>query len=304
MDGKSSIDKVRRSRFQPYFFILPAVVTVLLVEVYPLLYTLYLSFTSLGMRSLQAQFIGLANYGRLLGDREFWASMQLSVIFVVCAISLEFLLGILLALSLNTRLKGRVFFESILLIPIATAPIAVGILFAPLGFFDDFNIALSRLGLPLIDLLEPKTMMTVMILADAWEWTPFIMLVMLSALQSIPRDVLESAEVFGASDFQKLRLIVLPMLLRSPVTAFLLMIRIIDAFKMFEISFSLSSWVGLRGLQFAIDTVTMYMYKLTFNPVYGWPMGYVASISIILLLVSITVAAIAFKAARRVWWIE
>ena len=193
-----------------------------------------------------------------------------------------------MAYLLSQKMRGRALFEAFFITPLAVAPIVVGVVWSPSAVWDDINsFGHFVLKLPYIDLLSPFFFVPTMILSEAWEWSPLIMLVALSIIASVPKEVFEAATLHGASSVQVFRKIALPTILRSPVMQFVVVLRFIDAMRAFEIPFAWSSWVGYQqALGSPVDTLSLYLYKLTFVPVYHFPASFIAAIAISLLIVA------------------
>lgn len=285
----------------PYLFIIPAIIALLLVEGYPIAYSLYLSVTEFNPTTPEPVYIGAANYLKMVTDVSFWTSVRVTLLFVFGTVTLSFLLGLAFAMLLF-RDNSFKRLQTILILPIAVSPIIAGIFFAPPAIWDDINVVLLYdFGLPIINVFNPNFAFTLIVVSDAWLWTPLFMLVILSVLHTIPKGILEAAELHGASAWQSFGRVTLPMLMRSPVIYIVIAIRSIDAFRAFEIPFTWAGWIGQENIGTPIDTLSLMMYKMLSFPVYGSPYSYIATIALTLLLISLVVTTIILRIGRRTW---
>ncbi|MDP9137077.1 MAG: sugar ABC transporter permease [Pseudomonadota bacterium] len=220
---------------------MPAVVYVLAVSVWPLSQGIYFSFFDYSLLAPAARtFVGLENYRELWTDPVARGSILTTVLFTVAAVSLQFGLGLGLALLLWRDSAFHRVCLALLLIPVTMTPLVVGLVarallgpdFGMLGyFFSDWGLSSPR-GL----LGDPATALGTLVVIDTWQWTPFMALILLAGLKSLPTDVLEAAEVDGATAGQRLRLIILPLLL--PAILLAVVLRTMDAFRVFDIVFA------------------------------------------------------------------
>lgn len=286
----------------PYLFIIPTIIALLLVEGYPIAYSLYLSVTEFTPATPEPIFIGLDNYVRMVTDGNFWESVRVTLLYVFVTVGLAFTLGLSFAILLFRDLEYRKRLQTILILPIAVSPLIAGIFFSPSAIWDDINVVLKYvLGLPIINVFNPNFAFTMIVIADVWLWTPLFMLVFLSVLQSIPKETFEAADIHGASGWQTFRRITFPLILRSPVTFIIITIRSIDAFRSFEIPFTWAGWIGQERLGSPIDTLSVMMYKLLSFPVFESPYSYIATIALTLLAISLVVTASLLKIGNKVW---
>jgi len=153
----------------------------------------------------------------------------------------------------------------------------------------------------MMNVMDPNFAFMVTVVSEAWLWMPLFMLVFLSVLQSIPKEIFEAADVHGASGWQVFRRVALPLIMRSPVVAIVIAIRIIDAFRAFEIPFTWMGWIGQERLGSPIDTLSVMMYKMLTFPIYNFPLSYIATIALTMLLISLLVAAVVLKIGSRIW---
>lgn len=280
-----------------YLLILPLLGLLAFVEAYPLAYSLYLSVTNY---SVGGSFVGLSNYYQLLSQSDFWAALSTSVLFSSGTTLFSVALGVMFAYLLTLVDRGRQAFEAVFLMPLAAAPIIAGVTFAPSGFLDDFNTFWHYvLGQPFFNVADSHTYLLVMIVSDAWEWGPMMMIVALSILASIPRQVYESSEAFGASRWKTFRTVGLPAIMNSPVMHFMIVIRFVDAMRSFEIPFAWSGWLGYLYPGAPTDTLSLYLFKLLIQPPSGVvPIPLISAAALLLLVATLAAAAFLFRVMR------
>lgn len=265
-------------------FHLPAFLALTLITLVPLLYTFRLSFYDykLSEKGSKDVFVGLQNYVTLFQDEQFLNSLFRTFVFMVCAVALEVIIGILLALALNAIPKVKRLFTSMILIPMMVAPLVIGLMF---NFFINPQFGLyvwlvNTLHLPLPTVLtsDSLTAMTVVILMDVWEWAPYLGLVFLAGLQSISGEYYEAAMVDGASDRQIFRHITLPLM--KPVMTVGILLRAMEAFKEFDKPYVLTG----GGPGNATEVIDLYTYRQAFV---SFKFSYAAAICVVLFLILI-----------------
>lgn len=252
-----------QSRSTAFLLVAPAMLVLIVVNVYPFLYALYVSAHNFTLgRATPPRFIGLANYRDLLDDERFLNSLWVSFEFVSVAVVVEFLLGFALAFLFNAKIRGLGALRRIAILPVMVMPLASGlvwfyILNENFGALNWFAVALGaphRIGF----LTDEHWAIFSIVLADAWQWTPFIMLVMFAALQSLPEHVYEAARMDGLSRRQVFWRVTLPLL--RPAIAVVLILRAVDAFRMIELIYLMTRG-GPGG---ATETLSWYIYSTGF----------------------------------------
>src|ERR1700685_3877940 len=239
---RSPLPYRRRRQLFLIFLGAPALIYVLAVAVWPLAQCVNNSFYDYSLlRPAKTAFIGLDNYRALWINEEARRSIVVSAIFTFSAVAVEFGPGLGLALLLwRDSLFQRVCL-ALLLIPVTVTPIVVGLVFRALLASDygmlGYYISSWGLSHPRGWLGDPSSALPTLVAVDAWQWCPFMALILLAGLKSLPTDILEAAEADGATSFQRFRLIILPMLL--PVIFLALVLRTIDDFQVFEILFAI-----------------------------------------------------------------
>lgn len=249
----------------------------------PTIIVLYLSVVNwqpiMGVDWWQAPFAWFSNYARVLGDRRFWEALLRTVTLVGVAVSLEFLLGLGLAVLFRHDFPGKRLLTSIILYPMMLPWVVVGLVFFLL-FLDrgPVNYLIGRLlgpGAPFDWYGHPVAALGVIVLADVWQWTPFMFLILYSGLGALPREPQEAALTLGASPWQIFRFIMLPLL--RPIIFVAIVIRALEAFKIFDLVFIITR----GGPGTATESLSLYLYLLT--AVYG-QLSYAAAMAVLILI--------------------
>lgn len=215
----------------------PSVAFLFLMTIIPMLYSLWLSFQNYSlMRPDLVTFYGLGNYAEILRDSVFWEALRVTVVFTISVVVLEFVLGFLIASLLDRQMRGMGLVRTFLIIPVFISPVAMGLtwryMFQP--SYGLINYLLSLVGLPRLDWVVSTTWaLPAVVLVDVWQWTPFVVLILLAGMQSISPEITEAADLDGLTRWQYLRRIVLPMI--QPVILVIGLIRIIDSIKVFDL---------------------------------------------------------------------
>lgn len=277
-------------------FLAPGVAVVLLLGLFPLVFSLGLTFTNVNLfrRGVPVAFVGLDNWARLPGDEALWQTMLNTIFFVAGTVTLEYVLGLGLALLLNRGIRGQRGWRIFFLLPMMVSPIAVGFIIGRMMLGEAFgpvNDLLRGVGLPAVSWLGSEWMARLtLILVDAWQWTPFMMLLLLAGLQTIPTEPIEAARVDGASGGQIFRHIVFPLLIPISITAVLL--RAVEAFKVVDIIRVVTG----GGPGRATESATVYAYDLGAKQ---GDVAYAATAAYALMIVVIVVATVLLTLARR-----
>ncbi len=283
-------------RVSAYLLLVPLLVVLGVIEVYPFAVTLYLSMVDYGSGS----FVGLANYASAFGDAQLGSAVIHSLVFAVMGTSLTFLLGVLFAFLVLQRFRGKGLVEGLLLVPLAAAPLIAGVVWSPSAVWDDVNTFIHFvLRLPYIDLTNYAVFYPIMAVSYAWEWAPMMMLVALSVARSVPGSAYEAAEVSGASSWQIFRDVSLPAIARSPVTSFVVLINFVDALRSFEIPFTWSTWLSYPGAGSPVDTLSLLLFKLLVVPTYGFPISYISGVATLLFGLTFVSSLVLMLLVRR-----
>ena len=270
-----------------YWMIFPAVLVILLIGLFPIIYTLAISVQNLTMMAEDTSYHGFVHYARLFDDPRFWNSLQNTLFFVAIALPAELLLGLALAYLFLDRLPGRQIFVALLVLPVVTSPIIAGATWRLMfdNRFGPVNQILSWFaGEPVTILwtIDPAFVYPAILIAEIWQWTPFMFLLLLAALSNVDQSQLEAAEIDGAGFWRVFRRIVLPAI--WPVMAIAILIRGLDLFRLFDVVWALTR--GGPGTR--TETVSIYAYVQgfqQFNTSYTAAMAFVV---IVLLAASIT----------------
>ncbi|MBG0766949.1 MAG: sugar ABC transporter permease [Spirochaetaceae bacterium] len=246
-----------------YLFPLPAVLFVIILMVFPVVYTFFLSFTDWSLTSGKPlSIVGLESYLKVLKEPRFIESLGRTFYFTFGAVIVEMVLGTVLALILNRKFKGQGMVKTLLLLPLVATPVAIGIVWNL--FYDPtigiLNYVLSVLKLPQSGWVsDARTVMPSLIMVDIWEWTPMITIIVLAGLAGLPSEPYESARVDGANARQVLFQITLPMLMPTILTAVIL--RAIDALKTYDIIYSMTG----GGPGYASENLNVLAFKYSFE---------------------------------------
>jgi multiple sugar transport system permease protein len=259
-----------------YLLVAPTVAVLFALTIYPLIYSVKISLQGeTGHWTLQ-------NFARLISDQFFLSALAHTVVYAVIALTFEFLIGLGLALLLNTQLRGRSIFRAVLLLPMMLPPIVVGVVWRLMlnSNFGAVNGTLKSLGInsdALTWTASPKLAMASVIVADVWQWTPFMLLILLAGLQAIPEEPYEAALIDGSSVWQTFRHVTLPLL--KPAILIALLLRTMDLLRVFDQIFILTE----GGPGFATETVSLYIYRTAFR---FSNFGYAAAMSFVLLAIT------------------
>ena len=293
--SNSAID--RQERLTGWLILFPALIILGLVFIYPILRAFWLSwFTENLATQLQPVFTGFGNYQRMLGDGRFWQSLWNTSVFTVISVTLELILGLCVALVLNKSFFGRGVVRTIAIIPWALPTAVMGLAWAWI-FNDQYGVVndiLFRLGL--IDtginwLGTPALAMTALIVADVWKTTPFISIILLAGLQSIPEDLYEAHKMDGASYWQSFYQITLPLLMPQILIA--LLFRFAQSFGIFDLV-QVMTGGGPAG---STETVSIYIYSTVMRYL---DFGYGAALVVVTFLLLVIAVAITSLLLKRV----
>jgi len=278
-------------------FIAPTLFLLLAINIFPLGWTIYLSFTNFRANRPGApvSWVGLDNYRMLLSDPEIWERMQTTAHFLFWTLSLQVVLGLGLALLINRRFRGHGFWTNVIIIPMMLSPAVVGTfwkyLFQPQsGIFNAIvNLFADAGSFSMLGSVELAPWAIVIV--DTWMWTPFIMLICLAGLRSIPDYLYEAAEIDRASPWQKFRHITLPQVM--PFLMLAVLFRGIENIKMFDLVVELTS----GGPGSATELASITLKRLAFE---NWWTGYSSALAVILFVTVFGLASIFVRALKRV----
>jgi multiple sugar transport system permease protein len=288
-----------RRPYFPFLLLAPAVIVLLAVGLYPLIYAVNLSVANVVLNRpwIPTMFVGPANYASVLVDEHVLHSIRVTLIFTTSAVLLELILGLSLALLMQRPRFGTGFFRTAFIVPMVTTPVIVGLMWrfmlAPsVGVLDYYGRQLTLatgIKVPLW-LADSAWTLPAVIFVDVWHWTPFMFLILSAGLAAIPKAPIEAALVDGASSFYVFRTVTLPML--KPAMLIALLFRTIDAIITFDEVFVLTS----GGPGNATDVLSMFLYRMSF--VY-FHTSRGAALAILMVFFLLMVANVYIRAMRR-----
>jgi len=287
---------LKRFRFlEPFIYIGPAFLVLAIILFYPLGYSLWLSFHKWNLREfkLGIPFVGFTNYINLFNNSEFLNSLWITLKFMVIAISIEFALGMALALLLNHDLKGKGIIRSLILLPMMCTNVVIGLTWRLLLNYQYglVNYYIGLLGLKPVEWLSsPSVAMTSVVIVDVWNTTSFVALMLLAGLQALPDEPFEAARIDGASAWQTFTNLTLPLL--RPTILVALLWRIIDTFRIFDVIYLLTAGGPAR----MTETVSIYTYRYGFQT---FNLGFASAASYIMILLMLIVAAFLARSMTR-----
>ena len=269
------------NRMTPYLFLAPAGVVLLVALFYPICYMIYASFLDWNpsQRIGEADFVGLRNYLKLFNDDAFRESMWVTLKFAAVVVTIEMFLGVGLALLLDRNIRGMSVLRTLFILPMMIAPIVVGLMWRYMYHptVGIFNKTLKDWGFePIPWLSDGDWAFASIVIADVWQWTPFIFILSLAALQSLPSSAIEASKIDGASGWQQIIYIKLPLML--PVLIVTLLLRLIDSFKVLEVILVMTN--GGPGLSTEILSIRITRTASEFRE-----LGEAAAMSNLLLIV-------------------
>jgi multiple sugar transport system permease protein len=274
-------------------FPLPATIFVVVMILFPIVYTLCLSFTNWNLTSGNApQFDALRSYARVLREPRFLAAFGRTFFFTALAVAAETVGGTALAILLRKEFIGKGLVKLLLLLPLVATPVAIGISW---NLFYDPNIGLANYLLKLLHLgalewvFAPSTVIPSLALVDVWQWTPMIALIVLAGLSGLSPEPFESAHVDGASETQILWRVTIPMVLPTIFTAMIL--RSIDALKTFDIIYAMTG----GGPGYSSETLNIMAFKYSFE---YFRMGQ-SSVVLIFLFVTVLLSSLGIIRLQR-----
>ncbi|HVF23426.1 MAG TPA: sugar ABC transporter permease, partial [Pyrinomonadaceae bacterium] len=278
----------RRELLLPYLLVAPALVVLLALSIYPLLYSITIS---LQQETPAGVVWTLGHFKRLASDGFFRTALVHTFVYAAAALTCEFLLGLGLALLLNQQIRGRGLFRASLLVPMMLPTVVVGVVWRLMlnPNFGAINGTLKQIGIDTESLTwtaSPRLAFLAVIAVDVWQWTPFVFLVLLAGLQAIPQEPYEAALIDGSSRWQTFRHVTLPLL--KPAILIVLLLRTMDLLRVFDQIFILTE----GGPGFATEMISLYIYRAAFR---FFDFGYAAAMSFVLLALTNLVSVVYLK---------
>ncbi len=282
-----------------WLFVGPSILLLLAINIFPLIWTIRLSFTNFRVNRVNApiKFIGLRNYERILSDPDIWQTMQATAHFLLWTIFLQVLIGFALAYLINKKFRGNDLWTTIIVLPMMLSPAVVGNFWT---FLYQPQIGLFNYVVGFFSGVDPSSFSMIgsinlapwaIVIVDTWMWTPFVMLICLAGLRSIPDSIYEAAEIDRASKWRQFWTLTIPMVL--PFLMLAVLFRGIENFKMFDLVVQLTG--GGPG---SITTLTSIDLKR--EAFEKWRTGYASAYAVILFVTVFGLASIYVKALNKV----
>jgi multiple sugar transport system permease protein len=277
-----------------FLFLLPAVLWILAFTIFPLVYAIYTSLHSYRFGRISG-FVGLTNFERLLRDSNLHSTLVVTIQFVIAAVAVEMILGFALALLVHREFRLRGLVRTAMILPLFATPVAIGYLAITLFYERNGPVNLllhTLLGLDIPWLSHPQWALISVILVDIWQWTPFVFLISLAALQSLPDELYEAAQIDGAGSLGLLRHITLPLM--APTLWLILLLRLVEAFKVFDIPVSLT----LGGPGRATEVFSLFTYRTAMR---FFDFGYAAAQGFLLLAIVMSIITLLFRRIQHLY---
>jgi len=280
-----------------WVFIAPTLILLILLNIFPLFYSLYLSFTDYSAIAKEAPvWIGLENFSRILNDEQLWQYFAITGRFAFLSVGLQTVIGFGLALLLREKWRGSGFVTTVILVPMMLSPVVVG-LFWKLIYNPSFGIFNYLLGFtdPATApdwLADPQLALWAIVITDVWMWSPFVMLLCLSGLNAIPDYLYEAAAIDRASSWFQFRRITLPQVM--PLLLIAVLFRTIEAFKSFDLVMGMTG----GGPGDATELVAVNLYRMAFQG--QWRTGHASALAYIVLVVIIAISNVYIRNLNKV----
>ena len=278
-------------------FVMPAMVVVLAVIVFPWAFTIWMSLHEWKI-GVPTSYVGFANYLRLPSDARFVDSIWHTLAYTGLSVVLPLLFGMLSALVFHAKVPMRGFLRGLFVLPMMATPVAVALVWTMMFHpqLGVLNYLLSLIGLPpQLWVFHPATVIPSLVVVETWQWTPLVTLIVLGGLASIPAEPYESALIDGANAWQTFRYVTLPLI--TPFLFIAAMIRTIDAVKSFDIIFAITQ----GGPGTASETINLYLYSVAFA---YYDVGYASAIVIVFFMLIVVLAATLLYMRGRMHWNE
>lgn len=279
-----------------YIFLIPSIIIILVMVVYPVVKTIYLSFFNLRIQTLAMgkTYIGLKNFIYLINDRDFFTSLNFTIIFTVVAVSLETVIGIMFALVMNRKLPGQDIIRTSVLIPWAIPTIISGLMWKFMysqqyGVINYVLLKLNFIKEAIPWLSDSFVAVVATIIADVWKTTPYMSLLILSGLQTVPRQIYEAAAIDGATKVQCFFRITLPLI--KSVLSVAILFRILATFRIYDLIAVLTN----GGPANATQSLSLYTIKTYFN--FG-NLGYGAALATVTFIISLIISMFFLQALK------
>ena len=286
---------MRNKIFWRTVFLSPPLIVFSIFVLIPLINSFYYSFTNWNGFNSEYDFVGLENYTRIASDNLFQNSIFNTVIWLISAILIPTILGLLLALLIDSQVRGSNFFKSIFYLPICLSAVVVGQIWIWIyqqewGLINIIINLFRENSFEYAWLSKPETSLYSVIIAWSWQQTALSMVIYLAGLTSIPKNLLEASQIEGANIFQRTFFIVIPLLI--PATIIVVALSMINSLKGFDILYIMTQ----GGPFHSSDTLAMHMYNESFRK---YRMGYGSAISVVLFFIAVTIIGIYFRQLKK-----
>jgi len=286
---------MRNKIFWRTIFLSPPLIVFSIFVLIPLINSFYYSFTNWNGFNSEYDFVGLENYTRIASDNLFQNSIFNTVIWLISAILIPTILGLLLALLIDSQVRGSNFFKSIFYLPICLSAVVVGQIWIWIyqqewGLLNIIINLFRENSFEYAWLSKPETSLYSVIIAWSWQQTALSMVIFLAGLTSIPKNLLEASQIEGANIFQRTFFIVIPLLI--PATIIVVALSMINSLKGFDILYIMTQ----GGPFHSSDTLAMHMYNESFKK---YRMGYGSAISVVLFFIAVTIIGIYFRQLKK-----
>ncbi|ALS25111.1 carbohydrate ABC transporter permease [Paenibacillus naphthalenovorans] len=284
--------KLGRSHLTGWIMLLPALIYLLVWNVYPLVYALYVSFSNLNLTRINAaKFIGFTNYTVLLKDKTFYTAVGNTLLLTVSTIAIELIIGYFIAKLFTAAdgVKGTGILRTLFMIPIMVTPLIIGLLWSYIlnPTLGVMNYILDLLHLPTLAWFgDPKVALYSILGINVWQWAPFMMLLIIAGLNSIPKDLTEVAQIEGAGFWSRLKNIEAPFIWHVVVLG--IFIRVMESLKMFDVVYVTTN----GGPGTATELMSLMAYRQSFL---YYQTGSGAAVAIIILIISTVIVQMLFK---------
>ncbi len=275
-------------RWLPYLFLIPALIVLAVIMAYPLAYSFWLSLHRYDLLH-PSRYVGMLNYQRIWHDAQVRNSLKVTFAFAIPVLLLNLVLGFGLALLIHHKARAKAVWRMIFSLPILLTPVVIGLNWRVLMNYDFgvINYYLTRLGFERqLWVADARLAMPTLILVDTWQTTAFVILVLVAGLAALPEDLFEAAKVDGASTWQQIRSLTIPLL--KPLFLVIILFRSFELLRVFDIVWTLTR----GGPGRATETISFHIYSRTFQ---SYQLGYGAAMSYVLFFISAIISLILIR---------
>ncbi len=275
-------------KWLPFLFLVPSLLALAAIMAYPLVYSFWLSLYRYNLINPR-RYVGLQNYRRIWQDEQVWNSLKVTFEFAIPVLTLNLLLGFGLALLIHHKARAKALWRIIFSLPILLTPVVIGLNWRVLLNYDFgvVNYYLTKIGIDRqLWVNDARMAMPTLIAVDAWQTTAFVILVLVAGLAALPEDLFEAAKVDGASTWQQIWFITIPLL--KPLFLVIILFRSFELLRVFDIVWTLTR----GGPGRATETISFHIYSRTFQ---SYALGYGAAMSYVLFIISATISIILIK---------